>query len=343
MQISIKQLAQLLNAEIEGNAEVLVSNLAKIEEAQSGDLSFIANPRYLHFAYTTRASALVVNKDFTPEKPVVATLLKVADAYQSFAQLLELYNQINRPKGIEQPCFIHPAAVIGTGVYIGAFAYIGENAVLGNNTLVYPQTYIGKGVQVGENTILYAGVKVYEGCIIGNNCIVHSGAVIGSDGFGFAPQPDGSYRKIPQTGIVTIANDVEIGANTCIDRATLGTTAILEGVKIDNLVQIAHNVQIDQSTVIAAQAGISGSTKIGRYCMIGGQAGFTGHLTIAPKTKINAQSGVTKSVDEENRFLSGSPAFDYRNQMRAYVLFKQLPDLETRLKNVEDQLRDKHS
>ncbi|OWY24101.1 UDP-3-O-(3-hydroxymyristoyl)glucosamine N-acyltransferase [Sphingobacteriales bacterium UPWRP_1] len=339
MQISVQQLAALLNAEIEGNPQVMVQNLAKIEDAQNGDLSFIANPRYLPYAYTTRASVLVVNKDFIPEKPVAATLLKVDDAYRSFAQLLEFYNQMNRPKGIEQPCFIHPTAVIGNGVYIGAFAYVGENAVLGNNVLVYPQTFIGKGVQVGENTVLYAGVKVYEGCTIGNNCMVHSGAVIGSDGFGFAPQPDGSYRKIPQTGIVTIADNVEIGANTCIDRATIGATTILEGVKIDNLVQIAHNVRIDQSTVIAAQAGISGSTKIGRYCMIGGQAGFTGHLTIAGNTKVNAQSGVTKSVEEENRFLSGSPAFDYRNQMRAYVLFKQLPDFENRLKALENQLR----
>lgn len=339
MQISVQQLAALLNAEIEGNPQVMVQNLAKIEDAQNGDLSFIANPRYLPYAYTTRASVLVVNKDFIPEKPVAATLLKVDDAYRSFAQLLELYNQMNRPKGIEQPCFIHPTAVIGNGVYIGAFAYVGENAVVGNNVLVYPQTFIGKGVQVGENTVLYAGVKVYEGCTIGNNCMVHSGAVIGSDGFGFAPQPDGSYRKIPQTGIVTIADNVEIGANTCIDRATIGATTILEGVKIDNLVQIAHNVRIDQSTVIAAQAGISGSTKIGRYCMIGGQAGFTGHLTIAGNTKVNAQSGVTKSVEEENRFLSGSPAFDYRNQMRAYVLFKQLPDFENRLKALENQLR----
>lgn len=339
MQISVQQLAALLNAEIEGNPQVMVQNLAKIEDAQNGDLSFIANPRYLPYAYTTRASVLVVNKDFIPEKPVAATLLKVDDAYRSFAQLLELYNQMNRPKGIEQPCFIHPTAVIGNGVYIGAFAYVGENAVVGSNVLVYPQTFIGKGVQVGENTVLYAGVKVYEGCTIGNNCMVHSGAVIGSDGFGFAPQPDGSYRKIPQTGIVTIADNVEIGANTCIDRATIGATTILEGVKIDNLVQIAHNVRIDQSTVIAAQAGISGSTKIGRYCMIGGQAGFTGHLTIAGNTKVNAQSGVTKSVEEENRFLSGSPAFDYRNQMRAYVLFKQLPDFENRLKALENQLR----
>lgn len=339
MQISVEQLGLLLNGVIEGNPNVQISNIAKIEEAREGDVSFIANPKYQAFAYTTKASALVVNTDFVPDKPISPTLIRVADAYTGFTQLLEWYNQQTLPKGIEQPCFIHPTAVIGTDVYIGAFAYIGKNAVVGNHTLIYPQTYVGEGVQIGNNTVIYAGVKIYARCEIGNNCILHSGAVIGSDGFGFAPQPDGSYRKIPQTGIVSIANNVEIGANTCIDRATMGATYIQQGAKIDNLVQIAHNVEVGRSTVIAAQAGVSGSTKIGSYCMVGGQAGFTGHLTIANKTKINAQSGLTKSITEEGQFVSGSPAFEYRNQMRAYVLFKQLPDLEAKLKTLEAKIK----
>jgi len=338
MQLSALELSLLLNGQLEGNPEVRVSRLAKIEEALPGDVSFIANPKYERFAKTTGASVLIVNRDFEAELSQNIVLIRVEDAYASFTRLLELHSRLNRPKGIEQPCFIHSEAQIGEDVYVGAFAYIGKNAVIGHQSLIYPQTYIGDNVQIGANTLICAGVKIYEGCQIGNRCIIHSGAVIGSDGFGFAPQPDGSYKKIPQTGIVIVEDAVEIGANTCIDRATMGATVIRNGVKLDNLIQIAHNVEIDEHTVIAAQAGISGSTKVGRFCMIGGQAGLVGHLTVANRTKINAQSGVTKSVEKEGQFLSGSPAFEFRNQMRAYSIFKQLPELESRFKALENRV-----
>ncbi|QQS28773.1 MAG: UDP-3-O-(3-hydroxymyristoyl)glucosamine N-acyltransferase [Sphingobacteriales bacterium] len=338
MQLSALELSLLLNGQLEGNPEVRVSRLAKIEEALPGDVSFIANPKYERFVKTTGASVLIVNRDFEAELSQNIVLIRVEDAYASFTRLLELHSRLNRPKGIEQPCFIHSEAQIGEDVYVGAFAYIGKNAVIGHQSLIYPQTYIGDNVQIGANTLICAGVKIYEGCQIGNRCIIHSGAVIGSDGFGFAPQPDGSYKKIPQTGIVIVEDAVEIGANTCIDRATMGATVIRNGVKLDNLIQIAHNVEIDEHTVIAAQAGISGSTKVGRFCMIGGQAGLVGHLTVANRTKINAQSGVTKSVEKEGQFLSGSPAFEFRNQMRAYSIFKQLPELESRFKALENRV-----
>jgi len=339
MQMSAIELCRLLGGTLEGNPDVLVHDLAKIEDATAGDVSFIANPRYLPYAHTTGASVLVVNNNFEAQQPIQATLIRVPDAYAAFTQLLQLAAAQNKPQGVEQPCFIHPTAKIGNHVYIGAFAYVAEGAHIQDHALIYPQTYVGRGVRVGEGSVLFAGVKVYDGCRIGKNCILHSGVVIGADGFGFASQPDGTYQKIPQNGIVVVEDAVEIGANTCIDRATMGATTIKTGVKLDNLIQIAHNVEVAEHTVIAAQAGISGSAKVGRYCMIGGQAGLVGHISLAAKTKVNAQSGITKSVTAEGQFVSGSPAFEYRNQMRAYALFKQLPSLEARLKALEHEFK----
>ncbi len=336
MQFTASQISQLLGGTLVGDPQTVVTRFAKIEEATATDLSFIANPKYAHYLYTTQAGILLVNNSLPIEQAVSATLIKVPDAYSAIAQLLELYEAQQQTKNhTESPHFIHPSATIGTGVYVGAFAYIAEGASIGNNVQLYPNTYIGKNVVVGNNTIIHPNVSIYANCQIGDNCILHSGVVVGSDGFGFAPQEDGSYKKIPQTGNVTIGNNVEIGANTCIDRATMGSTTIGNGVKLDNLIQIAHNVSIDEHTVIAAQTGISGSTKMGKYCLIGGQAGFAGHITIADGTKINAQSGIAKTIKTPNEAWSGTPAFKYTDNMRANVLFKQLPEMEQRLRELE--------
>ena len=342
MHFTAQQIAAHLNGRIEGNPEARVNNVAKIEEAGEGQLSFIANPKYEEYLYKTRASILIVNEDLTVNGEVAPTLIRVQDAYNAFASLLQLYNDLmsqSGKRGIEQPAHVAATARLGKDVYIGAFSYIGENVQLGDGVHVYPGAYIGDGVTIGNDSRIYAGVKIYDSCQLGARVTVHSGTVIGADGFGFAPQADGTYKKVPQIGHVIIEDDVEIGSNTSIDRATMGATIIRKGVKLDNLIQIAHNVEIGEHTVIAAQAGISGSTKLGRNCMIGGQVGMVGHIQIADGTRINAQSGVSKSVDEPNTALTGSPAFEYRTSLKSQAIFRNLPELQQRIARLEDELK----
>ncbi len=340
MQFNAAQIATLLNGKLEGNPEALVEDIAKIEEAEKGSICFIANPKYEEFLYSTHASVVLVNEDLKIDKPVETTIIRVKDAYRSFAKLLEEYNQIvnkerlNR-KGIEKQAHIAETAEIGEDVYVGDFAYVGEHVTIGHNTKIYPGVYLGDHVKVGDNTTLFAGVKIYYNCEIGNQVIIHSGTVIGSDGFGFAHDEEGNYKKIPQMGNVRIEDRVEIGANTAIDRATMGSTVIAEGVKLDNLIQIAHNVEIGANTAVAAQAGISGSTKVGKSCIFGGQAGLVGHLKIADGTRINAQSGVTKSITKNNTAITGTPAFDYTSALRSQVSFRNLPALEKKVRTLE--------
>ena len=336
MQFTAQEISLLLNGTVEGDAFVKVDRLAKIEEGDTGSLTFLANPKYEQFLYTTNASIVIVNNELQLTAPVKATLIRVENAYSAFTVLLEKYNTVKLNKqGVEQPSFIHPTAQIGENVYIGAFAYIGPNAKVGNYSKIYPNTYIADNVTVGNNVTLFAGVKIYFDCVLGDNVVIHAGAVIGSDGFGFAPNPDGTYNKISQIGNVIIEDDVEVGANTAIDRATMGSTIIRKGAKIDNLVQIAHNVEIGAHTVIAGQAGISGSTKIGEKVLIAGQVGIVGHITLANNTKIGAQSGIGKSIKKEGLSLSGSPARDLTEHLRSMALTRKLPQLEERLKELE--------
>ncbi|HEY8959873.1 UDP-3-O-(3-hydroxymyristoyl)glucosamine N-acyltransferase [Chitinophaga sp.] len=340
MQFSALQLATMLDGKLEGNPDVKVSNIAKIEEAGEGMLSFIANPKYEEFIYTTNASILIVNESLVIERPIKSTLIRVKDAYSSFALLLEQYRYLTGNKsGIQQPSYIPTSVKMGENVFVGAFAYLGENVVLGNNVKIYPGVYLGDNVIVNNDSILYPGVKVYDNCIVGSRVMLHAGCVIGGDGFGFAPQPDGSYKKVPQIGNVVIHDDVEIGANTTIDRATMGSTVIRKGVKLDNLIQVAHNVDIGINTVIAAQTGVSGSTKIGQNCVIGGQVGMVGHIHIADNTKINAQSGLSKSITVPNTSLTGSPAYDYKSSLKSQAIFRNLPDLEKRVKELEEMVK----
>jgi UDP-3-O-[3-hydroxymyristoyl] glucosamine N-acyltransferase len=336
MEFTAKQISGLLDGKIEGDENVRVSRLSKIEEGTEGSLSFLANPKYTSYIYSTKASLVIVNADFIAEQAVTATLIRVPNAYESFVKLLEIYNQVQRDKkGIEQPSFISESARVGTDCYIGAFAYIGNNAIIGNNVKIYPQVYIGDNVRVDDNTILFPGARIYSDCIIGKECTLHTGVVIGADGFGFAPNAENNYKKVPQIGNVIIEDHVEIGANTSIDRATLGSTIIRKGVKLDNLIQIAHNVEIGENTVIAAQTGVAGSTKIGRDCMIGGQVGIVGHLTIADKVKVAAQSGIGSNITKEGDIVQGSPAFNISDYKRTYVLFRKLPELEKRIQELE--------
>lgn len=340
MQFSALQLATMLDGKLEGNPDVKVSNIAKIEEAGEGMLSFIANPKYEEFIYTTNASILIVNESLVIERPIKSTLIRVKDAYSSFALLLEQYRYLTGNKsGIQQPSYIPKSVKMGENVFVGAFAYLGENVVLGNNVKIYPGVYLGDNVIVNNDSILYPGVKVYDNCIVGSRVMLHAGCVIGGDGFGFAPQPDSSYKKVPQIGNVVIHDDVEIGANTTIDRATMGSTVIRQGVKLDNLIQVAHNVDIGTNTVIAAQTGVSGSTKIGQNCVIGGQVGMVGHIHIADGTKINAQSGLSKSITIPNTSLTGSPAYDYKSSLKSQAIFRNLPDLEKRVKELEEMVK----
>ena len=343
MQITAQELAILLEAQIDGNPQSTVSKLVKIEEADNQSLCFIANPKYEHFAENTHAGILVVAEDFAIKNNNGTTYLRVKDPYSSFAILLEKFAAThgNTKTGIEQPSFIDESAEIAEGVYIGAFSYIGKNVKIAKGVQIYPNSYIGDQVTIEENTIIYAGVKVYNNSIIGKDCYIHSGVVVGSDGFGFAPQKDGSFSKVPQTGNVTIGNEVEIGANTVIDRATLGSTVIQKGVKLDNLVQIAHNVNVGENTVVAAQAGISGSTKLGRNVMVGGQVGFVGHITIADGVKINAKSGVSKTVTQKGASLSGSPAESFRQHYKNIAQTRQLGDLIKRIEFLEKELNKK--
>lgn len=327
MKVTVQQIADLLNGEVIGNAATEVSDLSKIEEGKPGSLSFLSNPKYVPYIYETKASAVIINKSFVPEHPVQTTLIKVEDAYAAFTKLLEFYNQIKNSKvGIEQPNFVGENTVYGQDIYIGAFAYIGQNCQIGDNVKIYPNCYIGDNVKIADNTTIFAGSKIYADTQIGSRCIIHSGTTIGSDGFGFAPQEDGSYAKVPQTGNVIIEDDVEIGANTTIDRATLGSTIIRQGVKLDNHIQIAHNVEIGAHTVIASQTGIAGSTKIGKYCQIGGQVGIVGHITIGNYVKIQAQSGVNKSL-KDNDVVQGSPAINYGDFSKSFVHFRNLPKI----------------
>ncbi len=336
MQITAQEISVFLNGTLEGNPKAVIQRPARIEEAQTGDICFLANPKYHPFAYTTEASVLLVGRDFKPEKPLNPTLIRVDDVYSCVSLLLEKFGQsIPQTSGIDTQAYAHPSAQIAAEVSVGAFSYVAEGVTIGKQTTVYPQVYIGKNATIGKNVTLHPGVRIYRDCVIGDGCVIHSNAVIGSDGFGFAPQEDGTYKKIPQIGHVILGKDVEVGSNTVIDRATLGATHIKDGAKLDNLIQIAHNVEIGENTVIAAQAGIAGSTKMGKNCMIGGQAGFVGHITVADGSKVQAQSGVSRSLKTPGGAWHGSPAFNYSDFMRSQVVFKNLPDLAKKIHELE--------
>lgn len=338
MEFSAKQIADLLDGIIEGDAQVKVNKLSKIEEGVPNSLSFLANPAYQEHLYVTDASIVIVNKDFTLERPVkkTCTLVRVDNAYECFAKVMDAYAQTKNEKiGIEQPSYISPTAKIGKNVYVGAFAYISENVIIGNNVKIYPNSFIGENAIIGNNTLILPGVKIMQDSQIGNDCTFHPGVVIGADGFGFAPSSENNYKKIAQIGNVIIEDFVEIGANTCIDRATMGSTIIKKGVKLDNLIQIGHNSTVGENTVVVSQTGIAGSTKIGKNCMIGGQVGIVGHLTIADGTKIAAQSGVGSSITEEGMVVQGSPAYAMGEYKRSYVGFRKLPEILDRLSELE--------
>lgn len=346
MEFSAQQIAGLLNGTVEGDPDVKVSKLARIEEGMPGSLTFLGNPAYTQYVYETQSSIVIINKDFAPERKITATLIRVENAYQSFARLLEVYNTIRRNKsGIEDMTFIDPTAIYGSEIYLGCFSYIGKDVKIGDRVKIYPGCYIGDNCSIGNDCTLFPGVKVYSDCVIGNEVTIHAGVIIGGDGFGFQPA-GGNYSKVPQIGNVIIEDKVEIGANTTIDRATLGSTIIRKGVKLDNLIQVAHNVEIGEDTVIAAQTGVAGSTKIGRNCMIGGQVGIVGHISIADGVKIAAQSGIGGNLPVEGEIVQGSPAFPIGDYKRTYVVFRKLPEMEKRirdLKNELDSLRDKLS
>lgn len=332
MEFTAGMIARLLNGTVEGDPETKLNTVARIEEGRQGALSFLSNPKYEPWIYTTAASAVLVKNDFTPSKEVTATLIRVDDPYQALARLLAFYEQA-RPakKGIHPSAVIDERANIGSDVFIGACAVVSENAVIGDGCSLHPQVYIGENVRIGKNCTLHPGVKVYRDCVIGNDCILHAGAVIGADGFGFAPVSDANYMKIPQIGNVIIEDNVEIGSNTCVDRATMGSTVIRKGVKLDNLIQVGHNVEIGENTVIAAQSGLAGSTRVGRNCMFGGQVGLAGHLSIADGCKIGAQSGIMSTVAEENSVLLGYPATDSKQFLKSVVYIRKLPELSSRL------------
>ena len=338
MKFTAEQIADILEGEIVGDSNAEVSKLSKIEEGTEGSLTFLSNPKYNSYIYTTNASIAIVNKNFELESEITTTLIKVDDAYASFSKLLEFYNEVkNNKQGRENPHFIADSASVGENEYIGAFAYIGENVVLGENVKIYPNSYIGDNTKIGDNTTIFAGVKIYSETEIGSNCKIHSGSVIGSDGFGFAPTESGEYTTIPQIGNVIIEDNVDIGANSTIDRATLGATIIRKGVKLDNQIQVAHNVEIGKNTVIASQTGIAGSTKVGESCMIGGQVGIVGHITIGNNVRIQAQSGIGKSI-KDNDVVQGTPAFGYSDYSKSYVNFKNLPKLASTVYKIEKEL-----
>ncbi|KAB8153548.1 UDP-3-O-(3-hydroxymyristoyl)glucosamine N-acyltransferase [Kordia sp. TARA_039_SRF] len=340
MKFTATQIAGILEGDIVGNPEAEVSKLSKIEEGTEGSLTFLANPKYTQYIYSTRASITIVNKEFTPEEEVHTTLIKVEDAYKSFSKLLEYYNKVKMNKiGVEQPTFISDSATYGEELYFGAFSYMGENVKIGDYVKVYPNAYIGDNVIIGNNVIIFAGAKIYSESVIGDNCVIHSGAIVGADGFGFAPNERGEYQKVPQTGNVILEANVDIGAGTTIDRATLGSTIIRKGVKLDNQIQIAHNVEIGENTVIAAQTGIAGSTKIGKNCMIGGQVGIVGHITIGDNVRIQAQSGIGRNV-KDGETLQGSPALNYGDYNKSYVYFKNLPKLAKTVNQIEKKIND---
>ena len=337
MQFSAAQIAALIDGKLEGNPEVLVNNFGKIEDAQAGQLAFLANPKYEEYLYSTRASIIIVNDNQVLKEKINATLILVPDAYLAFASLLSRYQEMMNQQltGIQEPVYISKSASLGENAYVGAFAFIGNNVKLGKNVKIYPQSYIGDDVSIGDHSVIYPGVKIYHRCVIGEYVTIHAGSVIGADGFGFAPQADGSFKKIPQMGNVVIEDYVEVGSNATIDRATIGSTLIRKGVKLDNLIQIAHNVEIGSNTVIAAQSGVSGSTKLGKNVMVGGQVGIVGHIQIADGSKINAQSGVTKSMKTPNSAVTGSPAFEYTSALRAQAAARKLPEFEKRIIELE--------
>lgn len=340
MDFKATDIAAFLNGEIVGDGNVKVSNVSKIEEGKPGTLAFLANQKYESYLYSTKASVVLVNKSFVPKEKIDATLIKVDDAYAAFASLLDLYMQakVSMKKGIEQPSYIDESATVGEDVYVGAFTYIGKNARIGKNVKLFPQVHIGDNVSVGDDCIVYAGAKIYADCVVGNRCIIHSGAVIGSDGFGFAPQKNGQYKKIHQIGNTILEDDVEIGANSTIDCGTMGSTIIRKGTKLDNLVQVAHNCEIGENTVFAAQVGIAGSTKIGNNCMFGGQAGVAGHLTIGDNVQLGAQSGVNKNI-KNGETLFGTPAFDIKSAIRAYTVLKNLPELRSEVFQLKKEIK----
>ncbi|WP_047546279.1 UDP-3-O-(3-hydroxymyristoyl)glucosamine N-acyltransferase [Psychroserpens sp. Hel_I_66] len=338
MNFTAEQIAGILEGDVVGNPDVEVSKLSKIEEGTEGSLTFLANPKYKSYIYSTKASITIVNKSFEPENEITTTLIKVEDAYKSFSKLLEYYNQVKLNKhGIEQPSFISDTAKLDEDIYVGAFSYIGENVVVGKNVKIFPNTYIGDNTSIGDNTVIFAGAKIYSETVIGKHCVINSGVIIGADGFGFVPDENGEYSKVPQTGNVIIEDFVDVGAATTIDRATLGSTIIRRGVKLDNQIQIAHNVEIGKNTVIAAQTGIAGSTKIGENCQIGGQVGIAGHITIGNNVRVQAQSGIGRHV-KDNETLQGSPSFTYGDWNKSYVYFKNLPKIVKTINDLEKKV-----
>jgi len=340
MEFSAEMIAGLVNGTVEGNPKAVVNDFAKIEEGREGCISFLANPKYAHYLYETKSTIVLVNKDFVLDGETSATLIRVENAYETVAKLLAIYESMKpKKKGIDPLAFIAPTAEIGEDCYIAPFAYVGENVKIGKGTAIYPHTVIYDGATIGEDSIIYPNVSVYHDCKIGNRCILHSGVVIGADGFGFAPTPDG-YEKIPQIGIVTVEDDVELGANTCVDRSTMGSTYVRRGVKLDNLVQIAHNDDIGEHTVMSAQTGVAGSTKIGEWCMFGGQVGIAGHATIANRTMAGAQTGIPNSIKKEGLTIQGSPAIDAKNFWRSSVVFKQLPELNTTVNQLKREIEE---
>ncbi len=341
MEFSAAQIAQIVGGTVEGNPEITVSSFGKIEEAVKGQLAFLANPKYEEYLYTTAADIIIINEAQILKESLNATLIKVPDAYSAFALLLRQYEKLQGQQmvSIQEPVYIHTTVKKGENIFIGAFAYLGENVVIGDGVKIYPNAYVGNNVVIGNNSIIHPGVKIYHDCIIGSKVVIHAGAVIGSDGFGFAPQTDGRFKKVPQIGNVIIEDSVEIGSNTTIDRATIGSTIIRTGAKLDNLLQIAHNVEIGCNTVVAALTGISGSTKIGNNVMIGGQAGIVGHIQIADGTKINAKSGVSKSILTPNTAVTGTPASDYTSNLRIQALVRKLPEMEKRIRELEELVK----
>lgn len=338
MEFTAKQIAELIHGSIEGDENAKINTFAKIEEGKKGAISFLSNPKYTHYIYETESSVVLVNNDVVLEKPTNATLIRVENAYECVAQLLQIYESMKPKKsGIDSLAFVSPSAKIGEDCYIGAFAYVGDNAEIGDGCQIYPHAVIYDNVKIGNNSTLYPNVSIYHDCKIGNNVVIHSGTVIGADGFGFAPNADG-YDKIPQIGIVTIEDDVEIGANTCVDRSTMGSTYIRKGVKLDNLIQIAHNAEVGENTVMAAQVGVAGSTKVGKWCMFGGQVGMAGHISIADGTQVGAQAGITNTVKKADAPIIGSPAIDAKAYMKAYAVYRRLPEMYQELNALRKEI-----
>lgn len=341
MQFTAEMIASFLGGVVEGDKDATVTTVAKIEEGHTGALSFLSNPKYTNYIYDTQSSIVIVNSSFEAERALSTTLIRVEDAYAAFAKLLELYAASKpKPEGVSSLCFVNSSAIVGEGAYVGEFAVVGRDTVIGSNVSIYPGTTIGDRVTIGDNVIIYSGVHIYEESVIGNNVIIHSGCVIGADGFGFAPNEKGEFSKIPQIGNVIIEDNVEIGANTCIDRATMGSTVVKRGVKLDNLIQVAHNAAIGEHTVAASQVGIAGSSKVGAHCMLGGQVGLAGHITIADRVQIGSQSGVPSSVKEEGSVIMGYPAISGKQFHRASVVYKSLPDMSVTLRRLEREVAE---